>query len=125
MQIGRSDLDQDERRELAELIYSYLVRRAVCGLTTKNLNKLFQSLSAEFKAEGPSVDVFTKFFADRKGDSSRFPHDTEFCRGILNGNAYAISPRPRLVDSLWELKVAQMKTGPRTKGPTFLEWVTI
>lgn len=49
MQIGRSGLSNDEQRELAELIYSYLVRRAVCGLTTKNFNKLFQSLSAEFK----------------------------------------------------------------------------
>ncbi|MFV1725898.1 DUF262 domain-containing protein [Phaeobacter sp. JH20_02] len=106
MQIGRSDLDHDERRELSELIYSYLVRRAICGLTTKNLNKLFQSLSAEFKTDGPSVDVFRRFFSDRKGDSSRFPDDTEFRRGVLSNNAYAISPRPRLVDILWELEVA-------------------
>jgi len=106
MQIGRSALDHDERRELSELIYSYLVRRAICGLTTKNLNKLFQSLSAEFKAKGPSVDVFTRFFSDRKGDSSRFPDDTELRRGVLTSNAYAISPRPRLVDILWELEVA-------------------
>lgn len=106
MQIGRSDLDSAERRELAELIYSYLVRRAVCGLTTKNLNKLFQSLSAEFREHGPSEKVFADFFLERDGDSSRFPDDTEFRRGILTGNAYAISPRPRLVDILWELEVA-------------------
>lgn len=106
MQVGRSDLGKEERRQLFELIYSYLVRRAICGLTTKNLNKLFQSLSAEFKANGPTVDVFTAFFSDRRGDSSRFPDNDELRRGILTSNAYAISPRPRLVDILWELEVA-------------------
>lgn len=106
MQVGRSDLDEGERRELATLIYSYLVRRAVCGLTTKNLNKLFQSLSADFKKKGPSVSVFTEFFSDREGDSSRFPNNEEFRRGVLTSNAYAISSRPRLVDILWELEVA-------------------
>lgn len=106
MQLGHSKLNDSERRELAELIYSYLVRRAICGLTTKNLNKLFQSLSAEFKVKGPSVAVFTDFFTDREGDSSRFPDDDELRRGVLTSNAYAISPRPRLVDILWELEVA-------------------
>jgi len=120
MQLGRSDLSDGERQELAELIYSYLVRRAICGLTTKNLNKLFQSLSAEFKAKGPSVAVFADFFINRAGDSSRFPDDDEFRRGVLSGNAYAISPRPRLVDILWELEVASRsklsEKGDRPEG---------
>ncbi|MEL6913576.1 MAG: DUF262 domain-containing protein [Pseudomonadota bacterium] len=120
MQIGRSDLDSAERRELSELIYSYLVRRAVCGLTTKNLNKLFQSLSAEFQEHGPSKEVFADFFSERDGDSSRFPDDRELRRGILTGNAYAISPRTRLVDILWELEVASRtklsESGDRPDG---------
>ncbi len=123
MQIGRSDLDEQERRQLFELIYSYLVRRAICGLTTKNLNKLFQSLSAEFKSKGPSVEVFTAFFSERDGDSSRFPDDVELHRGILTGNAYAISPRPRLVDVLWELEVAsRTKLSEHVERPEGL-WV--
>lgn len=123
MQIGRSDLDEQERRQLFELIYSYLVRRAICGLTTKNLNKLFQSLSAEFKSKGPSVEVFTAFFSERDGDSSRFPDDVELRRGILTGNAYAISPRPRLVDVLWELEVAsRTKLSEHVERPEGL-WV--
>lgn len=123
MQIGRSDLEEQERRRLFELIYSYLVRRAICGLTTKNLNKLFQSLSAEFKSKGPSVEVFTTFFSDRDGDSSRFPGDVELRRGILTGNAYAISPRPRLVDILWELEVAsRTKLSENVERPDGL-WV--
>jgi len=123
MQIGRSDLDEQERRQLFELIYSYLVRRAICGLTTKNLNKLFQSLSAEFKSKGPSAEVFMAFFSERDGDSSRFPDDAEFRRGILTGNAYAISPRPRLVDVIWELEVAsRTKLSENVERPEGL-WV--
>ena len=106
LQIGRSDLGSKERQQLTELIYSYLVRRAVCGLTTKNLNKLFQSLSAEFKSKGPSVNILKSFFSNREGDSSRFPDDSEFRHGVLTSNAYAITPRPRLVDILWMLEVA-------------------
>ena len=106
MQIGQSELEIDERRELVELIYSYLVRRAICGLTTKNLNKLFQSLSMVFKTKGPSVALFKDFFSNRLGNSTRFPDDSEFHIGVLTGNAYNISPRPRLVDILWELELA-------------------
>lgn len=123
MQIGRSNLETQDRRQLFELIYSYLVRRAICGLTTKNLNKLFQSLSAEFKSKGPSVEVLTAFFSERDGDSSRFPDDAELRRGIMTGNAYAISPRPRLVDILWELEVAsRTKLSENVERPEGL-WV--
>ena len=123
MQIGRSALCDADRRKLAKLIYSFLVRRSICGLTTKNLNKLFQSLSAEFKARGPSVAVFTDFFSDRGGDSSRFPDDEEFRRGVVAGNAYNISPTPRLVDILWELEIAsQTNLSERGNRPNEL-WV--
>jgi uncharacterized protein with ParB-like and HNH nuclease domain len=106
MQIGRDDFDPAEREKLAKLIYSYLVRRSICGLTTKNLNKVFQSLASEFLKSGPSVATFLAYFADKQGDSSRFPHDRELRQGVLTGNAYSIAPKPRLVDILWELEMA-------------------
>ena len=123
MQIGRSDLHDGDRSKLVEVIYSYLVRRSICGLTTKNLNKLFQSLSAEFKVKGPSVAVFTEFFSNREGDSSRFPDDEEFRRGVVTGNAYSISPRPRLVDILWELEIASWTRLSEHSGRPVGLWV--
>tara|TARA_R110002110_G_C13468395_1_gene719659 strand:+ start:7598 stop:9502 length:1905 start_codon:yes stop_codon:yes gene_type:complete len=106
MQIGRADLEPAEREAIARLIYSYIVRRAVCGLTTKNLNRVFQSIADDFASQGVSRETFANYFSDKSGDSNRFPDDVEFRAGILNGNAYAIAPNPRLVDILWELELA-------------------
>lgn len=92
--------------QVAELIYSYIVRRAICGLTMKNMNNIFQSLAAHFISEGVSVQSLQSFFGERKSDSVKFPTDKEFRAGILSGNAYSIAPKPRLVDILWELELA-------------------
>jgi len=80
----------------------YIARRVICGLTTKNLNKTFQGLASEFKTSGVSLKVFTSYFNAKTGDSTRFPDDDEFRKGILENNGYAIAPRGRLVDVLWE-----------------------
>lgn len=106
LQIGGSDLPAEEKMHLAQLIYSFLARRAMCGLTTKNLKKVFQSIAEVFLRQGPSVEAFRGYFNQRSGDSTRFPRNDEFRRGILDGNAYSIAPRTRLVDILWELEMA-------------------
>ncbi|WP_340160745.1 DUF262 domain-containing protein [uncultured Hoeflea sp.] len=106
MQIGRAELEPDERDAIARLIYSYIVRRAICGLTTKNLNRVFQAIAAQFVSKGVTKDVFADYFSDKTGDSTKFPDDAEFRNGILNGNAYSIAPSTRLVDILWELELA-------------------
>lgn len=105
-QLGVADIDFDEKKKLAELIYSYIVRRALCNLTTKNLNKVFLSIVSYFIRQGVSVDSFRSFFNNKNGDSIRFPSDDEFKLGIQINNAYAIDPKPRLRDILWELEIA-------------------
>ena len=106
LQMGREDVPLEERERLAQLIYSYLVRRTLCKFTAKNLNKVFQSVAAEFLENGVSATSFKGYFAKNIGDSSRFPTDREVRHGILNENAYAISPGPRLTDILWEMELA-------------------
>jgi len=106
LQMGQEDVAPAEREQLAQLIYSYLVRRTLCNLTTKNLNKVFQSITAEFLENGVSVASFKGYFSKKAGASSRFPSDRDIRHGILNENAYAISPRTRLTDILRELEVA-------------------
>jgi len=84
LQIASDDVEEIEREKIAKLIYSYIVRRALCGLTAKNLNRVFQSISQKFVSGGPSVDALSEFFAERTGDSTRFPGDDEFRQGILS-----------------------------------------
>lgn len=106
MQLGADDVDQITRKLITKLLYSYIVRRALCGLTTKNLNNVFQSIASSFRQYGVSISSFTTFFYGKQGDSVRFPSDDELHEGILSKNAYAISPQSRLVDILWELEQA-------------------
>lgn len=106
LQVASEHVDEVERRRIAALIYSYIVRRALCGLTAKNLNRVFQGISQRFVEYGPSVASFYAFFSERNGDSTRFPGDEEFRQGILSQPAYSLAPGPRIKDVLWELECA-------------------
>ena len=48
MQLMRNGVSGEERERIGRLIYSYIVRRTLGGLTSKNLNKVFQSLAQLF-----------------------------------------------------------------------------
>lgn len=106
MQVNAANIETEEKRNLYRLIYSYIVRRALSGLTAKNLNRVFQSLSQVFMEKGPSVEAFEGYFAQRTGDSTRFPGDQEFRQGILSKPAYSLAPQTRIKDVLWELEEA-------------------
>ena len=106
MQVSESEIGQDEKRALYRLIYSYIVRRALSGLTAKNLNRVFQGLSQAFLDQGPSAAALEVYFAEREGDSTRFPGDREFRQGIMTNPAYTLLPRTRVSDVLWELEEA-------------------
>ena len=106
MQISGSEIDAEKKRRLYQLIYSYIVRRALSGLTAKNLNRVFQGLSQVFMDKGPSVDALVEYFAERTGDSTRFPGDQEFGNSILSRPAYRLAPGTRIKDVLWELEEA-------------------
>ena len=106
MQINGSSIESDEKRALYGLIYSYIVRRALSGLTTKNLNRVFQNISQVFLQDGPSIKALEIYFAIRTGDSTRFPGDNEFRRGLLSRPAYTLAPQTRIKDVLWELEEA-------------------
>lgn len=106
MQVNVANIESEEKRQLYRLIYSYIVRRALSGLTAKNLNRVFQSLSQVFIEKGPSVEAFEGYFAQRTGDSTRFPGDQEFRQGILSKPAYTLAPQTRIKDVLWELEEA-------------------
>ena len=106
MQLMHDGVSPDERERIGKLIYSYIVRRTLSGLTSKNLNKVFRSLSQMFVQHGPSVSLLREFFCARTGDSIRFPNDVEFRRGILAQPAYWLAPGTRIKDILWELELS-------------------
>ncbi|KXV35666.1 hypothetical protein AD942_00310 [Gluconobacter japonicus] len=123
MQLGADGVTQQTRAAVTRLLYSYIVRRALCDLTTKNLNNVFQGLAARFHEKGATLETFRSFFEGRDGASIRFPGDRELQSGILSKNAYSISPQSRLVDILWELeKASRSNLAEKPERPTGL-WV--
>ena len=106
MQLVAEGVSAEERERLGRLIYSYIVRRTLSGLTSKNLNKVFRALAQMFVQRTPCVSLLREYFATRTGDSTRFPDDLEFQRGILGQPAYLLAQGMRVRDVLWELELA-------------------
>jgi uncharacterized protein with ParB-like and HNH nuclease domain len=102
-----SEVSDEDKRTIYRLIYSYIVRRAICGLTPKNLNKTFSRIVNHFRAQGVSVSTFCRAFGGVDGPTVRFPSDHEFRNAILEQPVYqTILRSERLIDILWELEKA-------------------
>ncbi|MBP2534880.1 DUF262 domain-containing protein [Agrobacterium tumefaciens] len=82
------ELSAEEKKRALDFLLSFIVRRAVCGLTNKNYNNLFLSAIAHVDKMGWTLSAFRRFFLDQKSDSGRFPRDDEFRRMLANSPIY-------------------------------------
>ena len=106
-QIALADIDEEEKRYLYRLIYSYIVRRAVCGGGSKNFNKNFERVAAAFLADGVSVATFASVLSETRAKNVLFPDDEMFRTALETNPVYSmIGRKDRLVDILWELERA-------------------
>jgi Protein of unknown function DUF262/Protein of unknown function (DUF1524) len=68
---------------------SYLVRRLVCGLTTKAYNRVFLSILKQLRSGGAaSRGVLQKILTALEGESSAWPEDRQFEQAFLMRGAY-------------------------------------
>ena len=72
------ELVEDEKIACLPILLSFIVRRAVCGLTTKNYNKFFLSVIRHLENKGFSRDNLATFLTGQTSASARFPTDKEF-----------------------------------------------
>jgi uncharacterized protein with ParB-like and HNH nuclease domain len=72
------------RRPILGIVESYLVRRNVCRLTTKNYNLLFVQAINRLKETGDAVDAgaIARILAPFGEDTNRFPSNEEFAAAI-------------------------------------------
>ena len=122
-QIAATNIEDSEKLKLSRLVYSYIVRRALCGLTSKNLNRIFQAMSAKFLSMGVSIDSMQSFFSDRRGDSSRFPGSDDLRQGMLSHPVYLTVPSNRIRDVLWELELASRPRFAEDTGMSSGLWI--
>jgi len=105
--VAASDTAEAEKNRIYDLIYSYLVRRTICGLTPKSLNKTFARIVADTIENGISVATFLTGFRKQSGDAVRFPRDGEFRDAFILAPAYELTKRKeRLAEILWDLELA-------------------
>lgn len=88
--------DKDTRLQLLKILESYLVRRNVCRLTTKNYNNLFiQIIGKLIDLKSVTVENLKAVLLGFTEDTNKFPSDQEFTtafsdEAISNANAREI-----------------------------------
>ncbi|MFZ1699593.1 MAG: DUF262 domain-containing HNH endonuclease family protein [Pyrinomonadaceae bacterium] len=85
--------DRDELGKMLRIIESYIARRQVCKLTTKNYNNVFIKIIKDFEEIGEvSAEALEAILDEYTDDGNRKPGDAEFARSfsetpISNKNA--------------------------------------
>ncbi|TDT86828.1 DUF262 domain-containing protein [Pseudodesulfovibrio indicus] len=98
---------EKELKAILEVLESFLIRRMVCRLTTKNYNNLFLELLTTLKNENNcDADTIATFFKGKTKDTGRWPDDEEFRTSWLASSIFTNITRPRLRLVLAELDKA-------------------
>jgi hypothetical protein len=90
-------ISEEEWTAISVLIESYLFRRAVCNLGTKNYNRIFLSLTKNLRRDGFNADNVSKLLLEQTGDSGVWPDDATFREAWLQKPMYGILNNPKLV----------------------------
>ena len=93
----------EEWGEIGRVLESYIVRRAICDLGTKNYNKLFLSAARNLRREGFTAKNLAQFLKSQSGESGIWPDDSQFKEGWLNNEVYRPLGSGRLVHILSRL----------------------
>ncbi len=105
----------DEVRSVLGDLESFLVRRMICGLTTKNYNILMRSLIQHLQSKDTfSAQEVRDFLLSQDAESTRWPKDDEFEKAWLNRPFYDVLTRARVRIVLEALEL-EMYTGKSEK----------
>lgn len=88
----------NERRARAfRILESFLVRRLLCGGTTKNYNRLFAALVGDIKKDLPHADdILASRLAAETAPANRWPRNSELHSAILSRDMYGLRRQDRL-----------------------------
>lgn len=92
---GLPNVTASQRQKLARILLSYLTRRGVCGLTTKDYNHIFVSALklavARAEDDGLAAEAVEQYLGRLGGDTRNWPDDGEFSAAIRDSNFYALN----------------------------------
>ena len=91
-----ADIENDLARGL-EILQSYILRRDICGLTTKNYNRFFVGMISRLRAaDGNKVNEMLAYLSSRQSDTDRWPDDSEWSKAWMGRDQYKGARQPRL-----------------------------
>jgi Protein of unknown function (DUF1524)/Protein of unknown function DUF262 len=90
-------LEDTEWLEISNILESYLLRRAVCNLTTKNYNRIFLALTRNLRRDGFSAEHLKSLLLGQRGESVEWPNDAAFRDHWLHRPVYNRLNSPQLV----------------------------
>lgn len=105
--IGTQTLEDDEKAELFHAIESYIVRREICGLTSKNYNKVIPGIIRHLKEQDNIVSAFYAHLSSLTGEVARMPTDSEVEQEFVRRDVYHFIPTPRLRYILQQIEYAK------------------
>jgi uncharacterized protein with ParB-like and HNH nuclease domain len=109
-----TDLAPQECEEIAVTLESYLLRRAVCAMTTKNYNRTFLTLTRMLRREGTTSARVREYLLSLTGESSEWPTDEKFAENWTSAHAYRILQNPKIVHILRRLNDTYLTTKHET-----------
>ena len=91
-------IDEAQLLEAIDAVDSFLVRRMICRMTTKDYNKLFLELLSRLhdSAPGEAASTVVNYLAAQPSESRRWPTDRELEHAILDLPLYRLLTRGRL-----------------------------
>jgi len=105
-----ADIDPTEWRSISDILESYLLRRAVCNLGTKNYNRIFLSLTRNLRKVGFTASQLKGVLLSQSGESGVWPDDATFREAWLNKSLYGPLNSPKLVHLFGRINQTYMST---------------
>jgi len=104
-------IPDEQRATAARAIDSFLMRRAVCGMTTKDYNRLFVTVLIAAQRSQPAVagEEVSRVLSSQTADSRLWPTDAEFMSSLMGSDVYR-----RLVQSRLKALLAGIENHVRT-----------
>lgn len=109
----RDEMGEEEFNGIVVDLESYVVRRNLCGLTSKNYNQLFQRVMRESaKVDGSVRGRVRRYLSELEGESSLWPTDEKLREVFLDAPLYAqLGPsRTRMILEALEQTLHTSKT---------------
>ena len=86
--IARSGLSAESQSTMFGYLASFIVRRAICGLTTKNYNNIFLGLLRHLSSTECTPANLQEGLTALEGETTRWPSNDEFRNACLHGALY-------------------------------------